>query len=163
MSLNLIGGIVFETGKLREAEFYFHEALDLARKFDDQVMVARISNNLASVADIRGDTGLAHRLFASLRPVGAGSNRCTRSWQRPLGGGVHRGERMRAQAAGAHRGCRANLDPGRRALPDHGGRPADRAVRARLVEGGIVPAHDRFNTACPEFSRLAQTKEQRWQ
>lgn len=64
-ALNLIGGIVFETGKLREAEFYFHQALDLAREFNDQVMVARISNNLASVADIRGDTGLAHRLYMS--------------------------------------------------------------------------------------------------
>jgi tetratricopeptide (TPR) repeat protein len=64
-ALNLIGGIMFENGRIREAEFYFHEALDLAREFEDRIMVARVTNNLASVTDIRGDTGLAYRQYMS--------------------------------------------------------------------------------------------------
>lgn len=60
---NLLGAIAFEQGNLIEAEAAFGRALGLARQLDDGLMAARTSNNLASVAHLRGNTSLALSLY----------------------------------------------------------------------------------------------------
>ena len=47
---NLLGAIHWERGQMAEAERVFGEALQLARQLSDSLMLARASNNLASVA-----------------------------------------------------------------------------------------------------------------
>lgn len=53
-SLNLIGAIAFEQGRLGDAELAFGESLRAARQTADVAMAARVSNNLASVVHLRG-------------------------------------------------------------------------------------------------------------
>jgi tetratricopeptide (TPR) repeat protein len=64
-STNLIGAIAFEHGRLAEAERAFGEALRLARELNDSLTAARASNNLASVALLRGNADLALSLYRS--------------------------------------------------------------------------------------------------
>ena len=64
-AMNLIGAIAFEQGRLEEAERAFGNALQLARELDDSLMAARASNNLASVAHLRGQADLALSLYRS--------------------------------------------------------------------------------------------------
>ena len=52
--LNLLGVIGFERGRLAEAEQRLSEALSIAYRLDDSLLAARASNNLASVAHLRG-------------------------------------------------------------------------------------------------------------
>ncbi len=52
--LNLLGVIGFERGRLAEAEQRLTEALSLAYRLEDSLLAARASNNLASVAHLRG-------------------------------------------------------------------------------------------------------------
>jgi len=60
---NLLGAIAFEQGNLIEAEAAFGRALALAHSLDDGLMAANSSNNLASVAHLRGNTDLALSLY----------------------------------------------------------------------------------------------------
>ena len=62
-AVNLVGAIAFEHGRLADAESAFALALDLARGRADGLMAARASNNLASVAHLRGDAGVALSLY----------------------------------------------------------------------------------------------------
>ena len=64
-SLNLLGVIAYEGGQLDQAEKSFTESLEVARKLDDNLMVARSSNNLASITYLRNDTVGALSLFRS--------------------------------------------------------------------------------------------------
>jgi tetratricopeptide (TPR) repeat protein len=54
-AMNLLGAIAFEQGRLEEATRAFSEVLELARQLDDTLMSAHASNNLASVAHLRGE------------------------------------------------------------------------------------------------------------
>jgi tetratricopeptide (TPR) repeat protein len=62
-SLNLLGVIAYERGELDQAEAHFNESLQLARELDDNLMIARTSNNLASLIYLRNDTNGALTLF----------------------------------------------------------------------------------------------------
>jgi tetratricopeptide (TPR) repeat protein len=53
-SLNLLGVIRFERGRLAEAEEALAEALSLATQLGDSLTAARASNNLASALHLRG-------------------------------------------------------------------------------------------------------------
>lgn len=53
-SLNLLGVIRFERGRLEEAEQALAEALDLATRLGDSLTAARACNNLASAIHLRG-------------------------------------------------------------------------------------------------------------
>jgi tetratricopeptide (TPR) repeat protein len=53
-ALNLLGVIGFERGQLAEAELRLTEALSLAYRLEDSLIAARVCNNLASVAHLRG-------------------------------------------------------------------------------------------------------------
>ena len=62
-SANLLGALHFERGQLELAERDFGEARRLARTLDDTLLGARASNNLASVAHLRGQPELALMLY----------------------------------------------------------------------------------------------------
>ncbi len=62
-TLNLLGVIAIENGRLDEAESCLGDALTLARQLGDGLMEARSSNNLASIADMRGRGELALSLY----------------------------------------------------------------------------------------------------
>ena len=53
-SLNLLGVIRFERGRLADAETVLAEALDLATRLGDSLTAARACNNLASALHLRG-------------------------------------------------------------------------------------------------------------
>ncbi|HEU5171761.1 MAG TPA: tetratricopeptide repeat protein [Gemmatimonadales bacterium] len=62
-SLNLLGVIEFERGRLEEAEAAFGQALGLARELADTQMAAHVSNNLGSVNHLRGRAEEALSLY----------------------------------------------------------------------------------------------------
>jgi tetratricopeptide (TPR) repeat protein len=62
-ALNLLGAINWERGRIAEAERCFAEALRLARQLEDSLMLARASNNLASVAHLQGRSDEAAALY----------------------------------------------------------------------------------------------------
>jgi tetratricopeptide (TPR) repeat protein len=62
-TLNLLGVIRFERGRLDEAEQVLAEALDLATRLGDSQTVARASNNLASATHLRGRADEAVGLY----------------------------------------------------------------------------------------------------
>ncbi|MEP6474669.1 MAG: tetratricopeptide repeat protein [Gemmatimonadota bacterium] len=64
-AVNLVGVIAFEHGRPADAEVAFERALALARDLADGQMAARASNNLASVAHLRGDVETALSLYRS--------------------------------------------------------------------------------------------------
>jgi tetratricopeptide (TPR) repeat protein len=53
-TLNLLGVIGFERGRLADAEEHLTEALNLAHRLEDSLAAARACNNLASVVHLRG-------------------------------------------------------------------------------------------------------------
>lgn len=53
-TLNLLGVIAFERGRLADAEEHLTEALNLAHRLEDSLTAARACNNLASVVHLRG-------------------------------------------------------------------------------------------------------------
>lgn len=61
--LNLLGVIEFERGNLDRAFQCFTDTLGLAHVLNDTLMIARASNNLASLADLRGDASEALALY----------------------------------------------------------------------------------------------------
>ena len=62
-SLNLLGVIAFERGRLDEAEAAFGEALTLARQLADTQLAAHVSNNLGSLCHLRGQADQALGLY----------------------------------------------------------------------------------------------------
>jgi tetratricopeptide (TPR) repeat protein len=64
-SQNLLGVIAYETGRMDQAELNWNDALDAARGLKDNLMIARASNNLASLTYLRNDTLGALTLFRS--------------------------------------------------------------------------------------------------
>jgi len=60
---NLLGAIAFERGEIADAERHFGQALLLAQELNDSLVAARASNNLASVAHLRGRPDLALSLY----------------------------------------------------------------------------------------------------
>ncbi|MDQ3427024.1 MAG: tetratricopeptide repeat protein [Gemmatimonadota bacterium] len=64
-ALNLLGAIAFEHGHLSKAEQHFHQVMLLARELDDQLMVARVANNLGSVAIYQQPHHVALSLYRS--------------------------------------------------------------------------------------------------
>lgn len=62
---NLLGGIAFEAGRLDEAERWLEEVIRRAGPGIDPRMAARASNNLASIAHLRGKRHLALSLYQS--------------------------------------------------------------------------------------------------
>jgi tetratricopeptide (TPR) repeat protein len=53
-SLNLLGVIYFERGRMQESERVLSEALGLANQLGDSLLAARANNNLASALHLRG-------------------------------------------------------------------------------------------------------------
>ena len=62
-TLNLLGAIMFERGRLADAGRYWAEALDIGRALGDTQLVARASNNLASALDLEGRTEVARSRY----------------------------------------------------------------------------------------------------
>jgi tetratricopeptide (TPR) repeat protein len=62
-SLNLLGVVKFERGRLGEAEQSLSEALSLATQLGDSLTAARACNNLASAIHLRGRPGEAVGLY----------------------------------------------------------------------------------------------------
>ena len=62
---NLLGVIEFERGNLERSQQCFTETLGLARTLKDTLMTARACNNLASIADLRGEELGALSLYRS--------------------------------------------------------------------------------------------------
>jgi len=62
-TLNLLGAIAFERGRIEDAERYFEEAGTLAGRLGDTLLEARVCNNLASVAHLLGDSDRAVNLY----------------------------------------------------------------------------------------------------
>ena len=66
---NLSGAANLELGELTEAASAFERALELAREDGDDLLVARATNNLAVIANIRGRHEEALRLYAHALPA----------------------------------------------------------------------------------------------
>lgn len=62
---NLLGGIAFEAGRLDEAERWMEEVIRRAGPGINPLLAARASNNLASIAHLRGKRSLALSLYRS--------------------------------------------------------------------------------------------------
>jgi tetratricopeptide (TPR) repeat protein len=62
---NLQGAVAWEQGELAKAESCFGDALSLARELDDSLMSARAANNLASLAQLSGNSDTALSLYRS--------------------------------------------------------------------------------------------------
>ncbi|HEV2148340.1 MAG TPA: tetratricopeptide repeat protein [Longimicrobiaceae bacterium] len=57
--VNLVGNLLFESGRAEEAEQRFAELLDYASEQEDEEFTARASNNLGVLANVRGRRDLA--------------------------------------------------------------------------------------------------------
>jgi tetratricopeptide (TPR) repeat protein len=62
---NLLGGVALEQGRLDDAEARFEETIRRAHSLDDLRMAARASNNLGSLAHLKGKSALALSLYRS--------------------------------------------------------------------------------------------------
>jgi hypothetical protein len=62
---HLRGGIAFELGQLDEAEICFEQVIRLATERRDLRLVAKASNNLGSIAHLRGKSQLATSFYLS--------------------------------------------------------------------------------------------------
>ena len=58
-AVNLVGNVLFETGRPDQAEARFGELLEYASEWDDEELAARASNNLGVLANVRGRRDLA--------------------------------------------------------------------------------------------------------
>lgn len=67
--LNMLGAAAFELGYLDEAEQAFARALELARVDGDDLLVARATNNLGLIANIRGRRDEALALYQLAIPA----------------------------------------------------------------------------------------------
>jgi hypothetical protein len=63
-AVNLLGAAQFDLGELGEAEPSFERALELGREDGDDLLVARATNNLGMIANIRGQHDRALSLYA---------------------------------------------------------------------------------------------------
>lgn len=68
-ALNLLGAASFAVGALDEAEAAWDRVLELAQQHDDARLVARATNNLGAVANLRGARHDALRLYNLAVPV----------------------------------------------------------------------------------------------
>ncbi|HUO52349.1 MAG TPA: tetratricopeptide repeat protein [Gemmatimonadaceae bacterium] len=68
-SVNLEGVACFETGELAQAEERFHEALELGRQDGDDLLLARATNNLGTIANVRGAPTEALALYRLAVPA----------------------------------------------------------------------------------------------
>lgn len=68
-ALNLLGAASFAVGALDEAEAAWDRVLELAQQGDDAQLVARATNNLGAVANLRGARHDALRLYNLAVPV----------------------------------------------------------------------------------------------
>jgi tetratricopeptide (TPR) repeat protein len=68
-ALNLLGAASFAVGALDEAEAAWDRVLELAQQNDDATLVARATNNLGAVANLRGARHEALRLYNLAVPV----------------------------------------------------------------------------------------------
>ena len=66
---NLEGVACFETGEIERAEARFHEALELGRQDGDDLLLARATNNLGTIANVRGAPGEALALYQLAIPA----------------------------------------------------------------------------------------------
>src|SRR5262249_39889935 len=67
--LNLLGGITFEAGRITEAKFWFEATLSLGLELRDRRTAAKVSNNLALIADLEGRPSEAISLYRSALAV----------------------------------------------------------------------------------------------
>lgn len=68
-ALNLLGVAQAELGALEEAEHVFDRAAELGRADEDELLVARATNNLAAIAHTRGRHDVAIALYALALPA----------------------------------------------------------------------------------------------
>lgn len=120
-ALNLLGAICWERGQIPDAEHCFGEAMGLARQLQDSLMLARASNNLASVAHLQGHSDQAAALFrgALLAYQRLGDRRGTAETYHNLGFAYRQaGEWREAESAAANAVRHAELvgEPGLLAL-----------------------------------------------
>lgn len=66
---NLSGAASLELGEVDDAQGSFEVALDLGRRDGDDLLIARVTNNLAVIATIRGRHAEAMGLYASAIPA----------------------------------------------------------------------------------------------
>ncbi|MEZ4588473.1 MAG: tetratricopeptide repeat protein [Gemmatimonadales bacterium] len=62
-ALNLLGGVSFERGRLVEALAWFERARRVAAQLDDDLLLAKVANNQASILHLRGDQIGAERAY----------------------------------------------------------------------------------------------------
>jgi tetratricopeptide (TPR) repeat protein len=62
-AVNLMGAANFELGELASAAASFERALDLGHLEDDDLLVARATNNLGAIANIRGEREVALSMY----------------------------------------------------------------------------------------------------
>ena len=67
--VNLAGAAGFELGDVAAAELHFGRALELGRADGDDLLVARATNNLGAIADLRGQRREALALFQLALPA----------------------------------------------------------------------------------------------
>jgi tetratricopeptide (TPR) repeat protein len=63
-AVNLLGAASFETGELGDAEVAFNRALELGRSDNDDLLVARATNNLGAIANVRGEREQAIAMYS---------------------------------------------------------------------------------------------------
>lgn len=63
--LNLQGGVAFQLGRLDEAEICFEQTIRMATEQQSLLLIAKASNNLGSIAHLRGKGELAGSLYRS--------------------------------------------------------------------------------------------------
>jgi tetratricopeptide (TPR) repeat protein len=68
-AINLEGVACFETGELERAEERFHEALEMGRQDGDDLLFARATNNLGTIANVRGAPREALALYRLAIPA----------------------------------------------------------------------------------------------
>lgn len=68
-ALNLLGAASFAVGALDEAQAAWDRALELAQEGDDALLIARATNNLGAIANLRGAMHDALRLYNLAVPV----------------------------------------------------------------------------------------------
>lgn len=68
-ALNLLGAASFAMGALDEAQAAWDHALELAQQSDDPLLVARATNNLGAIANLRGASHDALYLYKLAVPV----------------------------------------------------------------------------------------------
>ena len=68
-AINLEGVACFETGELTAAEIRFQEAMEMGRNDGDDLLLARATNNLGTIANVRGEPRVALSLYRLAIPA----------------------------------------------------------------------------------------------